>query len=178
MTNNIYIIIILKGYLCVMKEDIRIKNDEYNFHFRVAAIVIQNSKILVQKINECDYYILPGGHVLLGESSIDALKRELKEEIRYDINIEQCKLFCFHENFYNKNERTEHWIENYFTVKTKDVLPSKDWEVEENDDRELKLLHFKWVSIEELRNLDLKPVAIKKLLIENKINDFSYIIDK
>lgn len=161
----------------INKKDIRIKNDGYNFHFRVAAVIVQDNKFLIQQIDGYDYYILPGGHVLLGESSLKALEREVKEEVGCDVHIEQCKFFCFHENFYNKKEKLEHWIENYFTVKPRNPLPTTDWDIEENDNGKIKLLHFKWVSIDELKELDLKPKAIKKLLIDNKSNEFNYLID-
>lgn len=161
-----------------MSSDIRIKNDEYNFHFRVAAVIVQDDKFLIQRINKCEYYILPGGHVSLGESSLKALQREVKEEVGCDINIEQCKFFCFHENFYNKNGRVEHWVENYFTVKPKTPLPVENWDIEENDNGETKILYFKWVTKEELRELDLKPTSIKKLLVDNKINEFNHLIDE
>ena len=161
----------------INKKDIRIKNDGYNFHFRIAAVIVQDNKFLIQQIDGYDYYILPGGHALLGESSLKALEREVKEEVGCDIDLEQCKFFCFHENFYNKKEKLEHWIENYFTVKPKELLPTKNWDVEENDKGEIKLLHFKWVSLDELKELDLKPTAIKKLLVDNKSNEFNYLID-
>lgn len=161
----------------INKKDIRIKNDGYNFHFRVAAVIVQDNKFLIQQIDGYDYYILPGGHVLLGESSLKALEREVKEEVGCDVDIEQCKFFCFHENFYNKKEKLEHWIENYFTVKPKKTLPTTDWDIEENDKGEIKLLHFKWVTIDELKELDLKPTAIKRLLVDNKSNEFNYLID-
>lgn len=161
-----------------MSSDIRIKNDEYNFHFRVAAVIVQDDKFLIQRINECEYYILLGGHVSLGESSFKALQREVKEEVGCDINIEQCKFFCFHENFYNKNGRVEHWVENYFTVKSKTKLSVENWDIEEEDNGEIKTLRFKWVTREELRELDLKPTSIKKLLVDNKINEFNHLIDE
>lgn len=162
----------------ITRQDVRITNDEYNFHFRVAAVIIQDNKFLIQQIEGYDYYILPGGHVLLGESSLTALAREVKEEVGCDIDLENCKFFCFHENFYNKKGKLEHWIENYFIVKPSKRLPNNNWDIEENDNGELKLLHFKWVSIDELKDLDLKPTAIKKLLVENKANEFTHLIDK
>lgn len=161
----------------INKKDIRIKNDGYNFHFRVAAVIVQDNKILIQQIDGYDYYILPGGHVLLGESSLKALEREVKEEVGCDIDIDKCKFFCFHENFYNKKEKLEHWIENYFIVKPKKLLPTNDWNIEENDNGKIKLLHFRWVNIDELKELDLKPTTIKKLLVDNKSNEFNYLID-
>lgn len=162
----------------ITRQDVRITNDEYNFHFRVAAVIIQDNKFLIQQIEGYNYYILPGGHVLLGESSLTALAREVKEEVGCDIDLENCKFFCFHENFYNKKGKLEHWIENYFIVKPSKRLPNNNWDIKENDNGELKLLHFKWVSIDELKDLDLKSTAIKKLLVENKANEFTHLIDK
>ena len=157
--------------------DIRIKNPRYNFHYRVAGIIIQDDKFLIQQIEGSEYYILPGGHVLLGESSRQAIIRELKEEISDNIDIEELNMFCFHENFYSKKEKIEHWIENYYIVKLKNRLNSNSWTLAENDNGEEKKLHYFWVSKEELEVLDLKPTSIKNLLIDNKYNEFNYIID-
>ena len=77
-----------------MSEDIRIKNDKFSFHYRVAGLIVQNGKFLIQKIDGYDYYILPGGHVKLGESSRDAIGREILEEVGCD--IKSSKLFCVH----------------------------------------------------------------------------------
>ena len=55
---------------------------------------------------------------------------------------------------------------------------SNDWDIEEDDNGEKKILHFKWVSREELKNLDLKPTRIKELLVDNKIKQFTHLIDR
>lgn len=169
----------LQGYKeCIMNiktNDIRIKNDEYNFHFRVVAIIEQNNKFLIQRIEGYDYYILPGGHVNLGEDSITAIKREVKEEVGCD--IKNSKLICFHENFYLNKGRQEHWIENYFLVKPKNKLSKENWTVIEKDGEEEKTLHFYWMSKEEIKEINLKPTSIKDLIISDKISNFNYLIN-
>lgn len=60
--------------------DINFKGEGYTFNFRVAALIRNENKILVEKNNQVDYYGLVGGRCKLGEDSISALKREILEE--------------------------------------------------------------------------------------------------
>ena len=157
-----------------MSEDIRIKNDKFSFHYRVAGLIEQNGKFLIQKIDGYDYYILPGGHVKLGESSEAAIRREILEEVGCD--IKSSKLFCVHENFYMKNGVLEHFIENYFLINPESELNNNNWSVQENDDGRIFNYNFYWLSTDEIKNIDLKPTVIKELIINNKYNDFNYLI--
>lgn len=175
---NNYLESCLKCIIDLNKNDIRIKNDEYNFHFRVVAVIMQDDKFLIQQIDGYNYYILPGGHVKMGEDSIEAVEREVKEEIGCDINKEKTKLFCLHENFYDKKGKREHWLENYFIVIPKMKLPKLDWKVEDKDGNEVKVSNFKWITIGEMKNIDLRPKIIKDLLTNKKYYDFNYLIDK
>lgn len=158
------------------KKDIRIKNDKYNFHYRVAGLIEKDNKFLILQIEGYDYYILPGGHVLLGESSYEAIIREIKEEVGLDIMKKDCKLFCNHENFYLNKRRQEHWIENYFLIHIEEEL-KEQWQVKEKDGDEIKILNFKFMTIEEIKNIELKPTSIKKILIDREYNNFNHIIN-
>ncbi|MGE7625350.1 NUDIX hydrolase [Viridibacillus sp. NPDC096237] len=50
-----------------------------------AAIVKDNQLLVVSKKKSPDYYMLPGGKLEDGETDLEALKRELKEELQLEI---------------------------------------------------------------------------------------------
>ena len=69
----------------------------------VAAVIIFENKILcVQRSeNKFEYiskkYEFPGGKIELGESKEEALKREIKEELKMEINIDREFLSVNHQ---------------------------------------------------------------------------------
>ena len=154
--------------------DVKFKEKEYSFHYRVVGVIVKDDKYLVQNIGGKDYYVLPGGHVRIGESSDDALIREVREELEIDILKNDFRLFCYHENIYEKDNRVEHWIEQYYIVNAK--LEKDSWSFVENDIDGVKTLNYSFVSEEGLKKIDLKPLKIKELIISEKFEGISHII--
>ena len=154
--------------------DVKFKEKEYSFHYRVVGVIVRDNKYLIQNIGGNDYYVLPGGHVRIGESSEDALIREVKEELEIDILKNDFRLFCYHENIYEKDNRVEHWIEQYYIINAK--LEKDSWSFVENDIDGVKTLNYTFVSKEELKKIDLKPLKIKELIISEKFKGISHIV--
>lgn len=69
----------------------------------VAAIIINNSKILCMQRNEnklpyiSKKYEFPGGKIEIGETREQTIKREIKEELNMEINIEREFLTVTHQ---------------------------------------------------------------------------------
>lgn len=61
--------------------------DQLSFRPAVYAIIIQDDKILLSK--QWQGYDLPGGGIDLGETNDQALKREVKEETGYEIEVDR-----------------------------------------------------------------------------------------
>lgn len=63
---------------------------------RAAAIIITDGRILLvaHKKNGRVYWLLPGGGVEYGESMVEALHREVKEEIGIDVAVNEPALMC------------------------------------------------------------------------------------
>ncbi len=65
---------------------------EIDIH-KTAGILIQDRKFLVTRPKGKSYFISPGGKVELGETTYEALKRELREEIEIDIDTSDLQEF-------------------------------------------------------------------------------------
>jgi len=85
-----------------------------------ALIVNDEGKILLAKSHKWfDKYTLPGGHIEVGESMIDAVRREVKEEVGLDVEVVETLLVqeaIFAPEFYKK----KHFIFIDFYCKSKD----------------------------------------------------------
>jgi 8-oxo-dGTP pyrophosphatase MutT (NUDIX family) len=85
--------------------DIDFKKGIFKFNARAAAIIYNNdkTKILLFKVEDGrDYYLLPGGRIEMYEDSASAIKREIKEELGFDLEYKLCSI---HENFVEKNDK-------------------------------------------------------------------------
>lgn len=157
--------------------DIKIDNLSGNFKFRVNGILMHDDEILVVKMDNNPFYCLPGGHVKLGEDSKSAVIREIKEETGYDSHIN--KLVTTTENFFvRKNGKKIHELGFYYLLHLddKEEVDNKEYETTEENEEKINL-HFKWVPINELKNIDFKPQEVKEKL-ENGNIDFQHLIIK
>ena len=70
-----------------------------------------------------------------------------------------------------------HEIGFYYLMKAN--IEPKDFSIEENDKGKLRKHEFKWITKEELKNLDVRPTALKEVILNNLENQeiISYITD-
>ena len=82
-------------------EDCGFTKGEKWFRYRAAAIIIENDCVLFVGNENENYYYSVGGGVHMGETSEDAVVREVFEEtgVKYEID----RLAVIHENFFNEN---------------------------------------------------------------------------
>ena len=146
-----------------MAQDIRIDNSGGHFKLRVAGILQQNGKILANIINKNDFYCFAGGHVELGETMEHAIKREMEEELGFEVNIDKPAFIV--ENFYTKNSEIWHEMCCYYLVSSTKA-PNTDWERIEFDKGVSKRQQFKWLTKQDITQVDFKPSVIKDLLVE------------
>lgn len=157
--------------------DIKIKCEEGDFKFRVCGIILNNDKVLTVNINHNGFYCLPGGHVHLGEDTFQAIKREIKEEI--GIETKDISLMAVIENFFlNDKGKTFHELGYYYIIKPNSLGDKEnDFCLIENDEGELKELEFKWVNLDNIKEVDFRPEILKEYL-KNRDFSFKHIVSK
>ncbi|SCJ63178.1 RNA pyrophosphohydrolase [uncultured Clostridium sp.] len=89
------------------------------FRYRAAAIIIENDHVLFAGNEREDYYYSIGGGVHIGESSEEAVKREVFEETGIEYEVD--RLAFIHENFFKGDGSLEgkecHEIAFYYLMK-------------------------------------------------------------
>lgn len=97
-------------------------------------------------------YVIPGGHIELGEKTTDALIREIKEET--DLDIFDIEFICFQEFIYDETFwKKRHFIFFDFSCKTGSDKVKLNSEAEE----------FAWVTLEELDKYDIELYTKKTI---------------
>ena len=149
--------------------DIKYQNDNFNFVYRVSAIIynLDKSKILLFYGNDSDFYMLPGGKVKQLEDSKDAIKREIYEELGFT-GIEFKYIGTSEEIVKNNNQFIQELTITYEGVYNKEV------DLEDFKSKESDWINFKWVNISELPNYQIHPTNI----IEFITNQSNHIIEK
>lgn len=122
-----------------------------------ALIFNPDNKILLCKSHKWhNKYIIPGGHIELGEKMEEALKREILEETGLDIY--DIQLISIKESVYNKAfHEKKHFIFIDYVCKTNSYNVVLNEEAQE----------YEWVGLNEIDNYELGGF-VKPLLKEIK----------
>lgn len=57
-------------------------------------VVVKDNKLLLAYSKNKNAWYLPGGKIDNGESSLEALKREILEELNFELKLEHLEYFC------------------------------------------------------------------------------------
>ena len=156
--------------------DIKILGNDLKFKYRVSAIFIRDNKLLVNKYDE-NSYCLPGGYVEIGETCMEAMLRELKEEVNLDFDI--INFAGVMENFFTnlKGQKT-HGLDFYYYVKLKNDNDFQliDYNRIEIDKGNIVQHQFSWIELDKLMSSKILPLEIRKIIKESEIS-FHMIIN-
>lgn len=97
---------------------------------KAAGIIIRDKKLLVERSKGRKFFISPGGSIEQGETSEQALVRELKEEFQINVTEENIKKFGTFEAAAAEQENKTVVME-VFIVERWEGEPHPDSEVEE-----------------------------------------------
>ena len=132
-------------------------DDGNRFNFRVAGLALSDGKVLVHREVGEPFWTLPGGRVEMGETTIAALVREIREELTTEAQVE--RLLWVVENFFRFDEKNYHEIGAYYLIKLPAPLPgSLDGQTFPGCEQSTQL-DFRWVDVDsrQLAELPIRP---------------------
>lgn len=133
------------------------------FRYRAAAIIVEDGYVLFAGNEKDDYFYSIGGGVHVGETSEDAVIREVFEEtgVRYEID----HLAVIHENFFNESTSDAvsgldcHEISFYYLMK-----PRGTRELSSNSFTQGVRESMHWIRIDDLDKYKAFPTFLKYFL--------------
>lgn len=152
--------------------DIHFKTDTQVFNYRVAAIIRNKDKILVTLRDNNDYVTLIGGRCMMGETSIEAVKREVKEESGYDTRYIRSGGLV--ENFYISRYDNKPYHE-LLIIHELEFIDKEGYTLREFKNFEEENARFKWMSAQELKEVQFEPKIILDYINEDS---FYHLINK
>ena len=148
--------------------DIKFDIDGYRFNLRSSCIIKdkEHKKVILTYMRALnrEAYILPGGRCELLESSYDNIKREIKEELGFDVEV---KLISVEENF--SKDTKFHMIEFVFYAEVDKFDDEQSY-----DDGWDK---FKIVNTCDIDNYDVRPKTVKELIKQEEYNSITHNIN-
>lgn len=139
--------------------DIKYINEDFQFFYRVSALILdkEETKILIFNVEGRNFYMLPGGKVNQYETSLEAIKRELKEELGWS-NFE-FSFLGITENFVKDKGYNNQSIDlMYKAVYQKEIEDINFKGLEGN------WINFKWIDINDINDYVIFPSEIKNIL--------------
>jgi 8-oxo-dGTP pyrophosphatase MutT (NUDIX family) len=135
------------------------QSDGFTFNYRVGAIALRGSQVLLHYSQEGQHWYVPGGRVEFGESSAEALQREMQEEAGEQIEV--GRLLWIAEDFFGDESEQVHELGLYYLVSFPPNSPvmqaEKQFQVQEDG----KPSFYQWHDLNDLPDLILYPTFLK-----------------
>lgn len=149
--------------------DISLMIDNIKFNYRVALLIENTNSILVECSPGIDFFTLPGGRVKTMESSIDALIREISEEMNIDIKEYDIKFSSLIESFFEFDNTKYHEVYILYRLKISDEDERFKDGMKNKDSREN---YYKWILKDKLNEVYLLPDVLKNIVIDDSLKSF------
>lgn len=150
--------------------DIKFVKDDYKFIYRTSALIFnkERNKILLFNVEGRKIYMLGGGKVNMLEESLEAIRREVKEELGYD-DIDYSFL-AISEEFVEAKGYTNQQINFiYKGIYNGEITETKfkglegDW------------INFEWVDIKDLDKYEIHQKSVIDMI--KNTNKVYYVVE-
>lgn len=153
-------------------KDISVMIDDFKFNFRVCALIENRGRYLLERSDAVDFLNMPGGRVHTGESTLNAIKRELIEEL--GLKDVTPKLIKVSEQFFVFDNKKYHELNFVYYVKLSDEHKLSQTDNIKNLDNQDEVMV--WIDKGALHNYKILPEFIYTIKDDENISHL--IFDK
>jgi ADP-ribose pyrophosphatase YjhB (NUDIX family) len=134
----------------------------------VKAIIIENGKVL---LNKCDFndgktsYLFSGGGQEIGETFVEALKRECLEELGAQVSVGELvwvREYIGKNHQFAESDSDMHQIEYYFTCKLETPV-----DLSKATNLDTVQVGVEWLDLSKLKEYTIYPAAMAECMDEN-----------
>jgi ADP-ribose pyrophosphatase YjhB (NUDIX family) len=138
------------------------EQNNLGFNVRTTAIIFNGDKVLLQTVEGDGHWLLPGGRAELLEPAVDGIRREMREELEVEIEVE--RLVWVVEVFFEQAGKSVHQIAFFFLATLPPGCPlfekTGPFEHSEPD----RTIIFQWMPLRELNEIILYPSFLGEAL--------------
>ena len=144
-----------------MSRDIKLKLDDVWLNVRCGAIIRYKKNAILEISTVGRNSVVPGGRIRAGEHSLDALLRELKEEMDFSFEREKFRFRKVFENFFLYDSERVHEI--YFLYEY-DLSDGEFEKLRLSDNMDNDTTYFKFIPFEDLEKYNLLPLELYEII--------------
>lgn len=143
------------------------------------SIIIINKKIAMIHSLKYDYYKFPGGGIENGESPIDAMIRETREEAGLMVKPESIREYGYvHRVQKSDSDETECFVQDnyYYLCEAEDLVVSQN--LDEYESQETYTLEFVDPETAIRKNRNVAPSPYNKMMFEREARVLELLMDE
>lgn len=132
---------------------------DVRFTYRVSGIALHDGHVLLQRCQSENCWFPPGGRAELLESARDTLRREMREEMGVEVQVE--RLLWVTENFFGHRRKAFHELCLYFAMS---LPPEPQFYAKDTPiigEEEGVSIVFHWLPLKMLANITLYPAFLR-----------------
>lgn len=130
--------------------------DNTNVMVRTAGLAVRDGHVLLQRLADQSFWFLPGGRIEANETSAEALRREMREELSAEVQPERL-LWIVEHFFIDALLARFHELGFYWSMRFPDDSPWNQLEGVRNVFVDGHEMEYAWHPIAQLRTLTVYP---------------------
>ena len=144
-----------------MKKNLLIMVDDVKLNIRVGIIFKYQDKVLIELSNTSNS-VIPGGRIKINEESSDAIKREIKEEMDFDLDSKKIQFLNVLEEFFEIDNVQFHEIFFVYNYLVDEDDYNKLLSIKRNLDNTNN--YYEFIHIDNLREVNLLPERLIEMI--------------